>query len=179
MTPGEIAHCTDIYSLGVLLYELLVDELLLEREVVRKAAFHEILRRILEEDPPTPSVHWTRLNLEETRRRAQERRTDPTALRHKLRGDLDWITMKALAKEPAQSYASATELAADVRRHLRHEPGRDGNSGRVDDPIFEVLEHPGTGLQVVDERTVAAADVGGGFEKSGRARLDGERGAEP
>ena len=122
MTAEEVDHRTDIFSLGILLYELLVGETPLDTETLSKAAFDEVLRRIREDEPATPSTRWSRLNVERTTELAARRRTSAAALTSKLRGDLDWIAMKALDKERGRRYGNASELAGDVVRHLRHDP---------------------------------------------------------
>jgi serine/threonine protein kinase len=111
---------SDIYSLGVLLYELLTGTTPLERGRLREAAFTEVLRRIREEEPPRPS---TRLGpTQETASIAASRGTEPARLAKLVRGDLDWIVMKALEKEPARRYETADGLARDIMRHLEGDP---------------------------------------------------------
>ena len=122
LTGKDVDHRTDIYSLGVLLYEVLVGEPPLDPELLAKAAFDEILRRIRDEDPPTPSTRWTRMNMETVTRVAARRSSSPNELVGMLRGDLDWITMKAVAKERERRYATVAELAADITRHLVGDP---------------------------------------------------------
>jgi serine/threonine protein kinase/formylglycine-generating enzyme required for sulfatase activity len=118
---AEIDTRTDIYALGVILYELLTGQRPFEFSSLHGAALAEVQRAIREDDPPRPS---TRVRARAGGDEALARRRDTTsaALARELRGDLDWITMKALAKRPSSRYASASELAEDVRRHLRHEP---------------------------------------------------------
>jgi serine/threonine protein kinase/WD40 repeat protein len=99
---------TDIHSLGVLLYELLVGVRPFDSGDLRESRYLEILRVIREDDPPMPSARAHSLG--------------GGALDRQLRGDLDWITVKALEKDPARRYASASELAADIERHLHDEP---------------------------------------------------------
>src|SRR5262249_10236899 len=111
---------SDVYSLGVLLYELLTGTTPLERSRLREAAFTEVLRRIREEEPPRPS---TRLSTtEHTASIAAARGTEPARLARQVRGDLDWIVMKALEKEPARRYETADNLARDLVRHLEGDP---------------------------------------------------------
>ena len=121
MTAEDVDTRSDIYSLGVLLYELLVGALPFGSKELRSAGFDELRRKIREDEPLRPSTKIGTLG-DSAQSSAKARSTDPRALRRRLHGDLDWITMKALAKDRTRRYGSATQFAADVRRHLRHEP---------------------------------------------------------
>ncbi len=121
MTAENIDTRSDIYSMGVLLYELLVGTLPYHPTSLRHAAFNEIQRIIREDEPPKPSHRLSSLG-DQSSDCAAHRRADPRSLVRELRGDLDWITMKALDKERTRRYATASELAADIRRHLEHQP---------------------------------------------------------
>jgi len=120
MSGLDVDTRSDIYSLGVLLYELLTGQTPLEPRRLREAAFTEVLRRIREEDPPRPSMRL--LTTQETASIAASRGTEPARLARLVRGDLDWIVMKALEKDPARRYETASSLAQDVRRHLEGDP---------------------------------------------------------
>jgi non-specific serine/threonine protein kinase/serine/threonine-protein kinase len=112
---------SDVYSLGVLLYELLAGTLPIEAGVLRTSGVEEVRRAIREDDPPSLTRRLRELG-GEAREHAARRRTDGPGLARALRGDLESITAKALEKERERRYGSPAELAADIRRHLRDEP---------------------------------------------------------
>jgi WD40 repeat protein/serine/threonine protein kinase len=114
----DIDTRADVYSLGVILYELLAGALPLD---YRKLAFHEILRRLREEDAPRPSARLRTLG-EQSAEIARNRRAEPKTLSRQLRGDLDSIALKALEKDRARRYGSPADLAADIQRYLEHKP---------------------------------------------------------
>src|SRR5262249_40068763 len=119
MSGLDIDTRSDIYSLGVLLYELLTGTTPLERKRFAKAAYDEIRRLIREEEPPKPSQ---RLSTSDTLPSlAANRKTEPTKRSKLVRGDLDWITMKALEKDRTRRYETANGLARDIQRHLADE----------------------------------------------------------
>ena len=110
----------DIYALGAVLYELLTGTTPIARQSIRQAALDEMLRVIREVEPPTPS---SRISTSEALPSlAACRQIEPARLTRLVRGDLDWIVMKALAKERERRYASAIGLADDLERFLNHEP---------------------------------------------------------
>jgi eukaryotic-like serine/threonine-protein kinase len=110
----------DVYSLGVVLYELLTGVLALDAQQWESKPFHEVLRQVHEEEPTSPS---TRLITDSAAAAiAEKRNTDPKELANMLRGDLDWITLKALERDRARRYGTPAELAADLGRYLRNEP---------------------------------------------------------
>ena len=121
MTSLDIDTRSDIYSLGVLLYELLTGTTPFDQERMRSAAFDEIRRIIREEEPPKPSTRLSTLG--ETRTAtAAHRQVDSRRLSQIVEGDLDWIVMKALEKDRTRRYDTAGNFAADVLRHLGDEP---------------------------------------------------------
>ena len=111
---------SDVYSLGVLLYELLTGSTPLERARLREAAYSEILRKIREDEPPRPSARLSE-SREALASISEQRKTEPVRLAKLVRGELDWIVMKALEKDRARRYDSANGLALDVERYLRNE----------------------------------------------------------
>ena len=107
---------TDVYSLGILLFELLTGNVPWGRSTASGSNLVQVLRRILEEEPPAPSSRVS------VTRQGEGATSSPRSIRDRdLKGDLDWIVVKSLAKEPSHRYASASELADDVRRYLRNE----------------------------------------------------------
>ncbi len=139
MSGLDIDTRSDIYSLGVLLYELLTGTTPLEKKRFAQAAYDEIRKMIREEEPPRPSTRLSQLGRSGEPSRtgsaarlaaptstlasiAAQRHTEPAKLSKLVRGDLDWITMKCLEKDRTRRYETANGLARDIERHLHDEP---------------------------------------------------------
>jgi len=128
MTGSDVDTRTDVYSLGVLLYELLAGALPFDSDRLRASGLDTLRRAILEQDPPRPSARLQVLG-EAAVTIARDRGLDVATLARRLRGDLDWIAIKSLEKDRGRRYATPLDLAADVRRHLGDEPVLAGPPG--------------------------------------------------
>ncbi|MES2924457.1 MAG: protein kinase [Verrucomicrobiota bacterium] len=121
MTSLDVDTRSDIYALGVLLYELLTGRTPIDNTTMAKAGMDEIRRLIREVDPPKPSQRLKTLDGNELTSMAKRRHTEPAKLPGALRGDLDWIVMKCIEKDRARRYDTANGLALDLQRHLKNE----------------------------------------------------------
>jgi serine/threonine protein kinase/tetratricopeptide (TPR) repeat protein len=180
-TGQDVDTRTDVYSLGVILYELVVGVSPFDTTRIVEAGWEGLARMLRDAEPVTPSRRLLAASLEQSSESAGLRQTDVPSLRRALAGDLDWITMRAIEPDRQRRYGSPAELAEDIRRHLRDEPVLAGPPGATYRARKFVRRHRvGVAATAVLVMAVTAGLIGTSFGliRARRAEAEARRQAE-